>query len=1593
MADALKIRVSLELDAMETGNDLAKQINNLNIEPIKVGLKLDPNKVDLSALNKIDFSEIRNKFRDIFDIDGTVISDLKESVNSIERILNTKLSVKNLAMFDQFAESLSDLGKSFNIDSKSLSQFEKLNDTLTQFNALSKEAQDALIGKSSTRKVKGNIDEISNDVSKKFGVSSDQLAKSVEQGSKDLEKSFDKISESQIKSATKYLDVQDGISEVIRKKWNDWTDLTTTTFTDGTQLGKLTSNVEGYLNKMESQYKSVSDKIRKYSVDLHKAISEGELGDVAKYESIIKDFENLKKKMINDVSNSPFADKLASEFSKIDALNRKVQDVSIAQYDRKATEKEQNEYLKKVEDYANKIKKLNKEISQAENDGLGDYTKSLVADMKKAKEDLSNLLKTDINDIFPDDIKARTELKRKATDIIEAMDDANNLYNSKIAEKQNKKLEETGLNNFLTEYRKNANEIVALENKISTALNSGQLDYASKLQSEVSALNEKQAELKENAKALVSYKKAMESVAEVEEKAQKNTELHNAYLENKNKLQQQQADKKAEEKIAKEESAKSKKELKALQDNQKQYWEDMLKHQDTISKGYENVTKTLTSKQNQYIEALANDSTDKAKGLRKSIEYWKEQKDNLLREINNGKFTSDFYDDIKGIDTRNNLSIGEFEGALSDKINQRNEQKEKELISLYQKISKQLADKENKLLEAVMKDDLDSVNAFEKSVEKYSKDVDNFLKGIDFDSFSNKLREEFAKIDLDNGIIRDEFVAKLDDKLRDKLTKENENLQKSLIKEYESISNAIALKEGDLVKAFASDSTYSAEALERTLEGLYKQHERVVSKIQSSGLEDILKAQMDDINRINANKLGEVDGKVADNLEKDRLKQESKALKELMSEYRKNASELSKLKKEMFSAEEGGETFKVAQSRINDLEQEQQNIRESIKAYDDYANALKRLDKLQSQININDELASAKNIDKVAKETGKAEEDIVNKIAKERERLEKLVAKEQTSVIDTYEKYAKLVSNAEKQYLSAVVNDDNNTAQALEKVIDRYQKLKTDVLAQINDRGLDSLFKGRLDDINKSVSLDFNVHAGKVEDSQVKKQLKEDSKALKEYVNQYDKLYKQITDEQLKVANYTQKGETVNAQAHKNNLARLKEELSAHEKTVEALKYKQKAQEEVSKIKSYHDNSFELGMANVSQKIQTSTFKEFKKEQDSLVARYKELYSEKEKFEKAMSTAVDTSAYKKLESDLEGVKDKLKEVRSQITSQDHIAKIELFDADKVTAQGREITQAISKVKSEAEKMLATVSELKNSEYVDKSSLSIIETSLKGLASANLDGTVGDLRAMNTELGETKNLLNQVQKGLDDNIFQSNKKIEMGKINDSISKFKADFGDVLDKASFQVLEDSAKRLSKIMDKDSFSQGAKELTAQLKHARNQMDGLVQSSEKYNFFEDLYDNMRTYQLGDLIVDGIQDALYSVKDIVISLDSAMANVKKVADPIDVSSIDKLDEIKSKAISISKEVGMASEDVINSIADTVQSGGYRMEEAIEIARQTMMLANVGEMSAENATKGVVSMLAGFNLSPLREMQVEVNGVTQKTNELTNAMDMVNHVG
>jgi YidC/Oxa1 family membrane protein insertase len=93
--------------------------------------------------------------------------------------------------------------------------------------------------------------------------------------------------------------------------------------------------------------------------------------------------------------------------------------------------------------------------------------------------------------------------------------------------------------------------------------------------------------------------------------------------------------------------------------------------------------------------------------------------------------------------------------------------------------------------------------------------------------------------------------------------------------------------------------------------------------------------------------------------------------------------------------------------------------------YDEYANTLKRLDKIQDQVNANDKLASAKNVDRVAKETGKAESEIIEGIAKEKERLEKEARQErQKEATDYYNKgNAKPGSLAAKARMVEQYND------------------------------------------------------------------------------------------------------------------------------------------------------------------------------------------------------------------------------------------------------------------------------------------------------------------------------------------------------------------------------------------------------------------------------------------------------------------------------------------------------------------------------------------------------------------------------------------
>src|SRR5699024_4015152 len=181
-------------------------------------------------------------------------------------------------------------------------------------------------------------------------------------------------------------------------------------------------------------------------------------------------------------------------------------------------------------------------------------------------------------------------------------------------------------------------------------------------------------------------------------------------------------------------------------------------------------------------------------------------------------------------------------------------------------------------------------------------------------------------------------------------------------------------------------------------------------------------------------------------------------------------------------------------------------------------------------------------------------------------------------------------------------------------------------------------------------------------------------------------------------------------------------------------------------------------------------------------------------------------------------------------------------------------------------------------------------------------------------------------------------------------------------------------------------------QTKRDMNDLNKNLKSGFFSNFGEEFTSNLMSFTAGELLADSIRSVASSLKDLVLEYDTAMANLKKVANPADIMNESQLDAIKDKAVSIAKDVGMASQDVIQAISDTIQTGGYGMEEATKIAEQTMMLANVAEMTQEAASEGVVTMLSAFKLDPLKEIPVVVDGVTKSTNELTNAMDKINYV-
>lgn len=290
--------------------------------------------------------------------------------------------------------------------------------------------------------------------------------------------------------------------------------------------------------------------------------------------------------------------------------------------------------------------------------------------------------------------------------------------------------------------------------------------------------------------------------------------------------------------------------------------------------------------------------------------------------------------------------------------------------------------------------------------------------------------------------------------------------------------------------------------------------------------------------------------------------------------------------------------------------------------------------------------------------------------------------------------------------------------------------------------------------------------------------------------------------------------------------------------------------------------------------------------------------------------------------------------------------------------------------SKVEDKLGGMSNLVTQERAD-SIVSNLSDKLKSAKHSTVDGTTKALRLFNTELGNTEvkarglgkldNLINRLS------VFETNLKPKQ------INKYR------------QAMVDLSN--AKDIGSSDYMGRLKALNTQMTVASRYRSSVDRF--KNDFKSSFFGTSVGYLAGAALRHSLGAMVQTYKD----LDASMTNVKKVADASDVRTKKQLRDIQKWAISTGKQVGMSSSDLQNSLATSIQSGMGDMKSSQLVARKAMILANVGDMNKDDATKAVNTLVKAFGLTPLAKVRKGVHGITKETNQLSDALDKINYAG
>lgn len=413
------------------------------------------------------------------------------------------------------------------------------------------------------------------------------------------------------------------------------------------------------------------------------------------------------------------------------------------------------------------------------------------------------------------------------------------------------------------------------------------------------------------------------------------------------------------------------------------------------------------------------------------------------------------------------------------------------------------------------------------------------------------------------------------------------------------------------------------------------------------------------------------------------------------------------------------------------------------------------------------------------------------------------------------------------------------------------------------------------------------------------------------------------------------------------------------------IKHKQKLEQDLVK---YKENLSKLDTSRLQQDNNSK-----------LMSEYKDVANTIDKLQSQVNKGVGEESIVRTTKKVE----ELKRTYEQLARQIDEVNRKSFDDKRESKNLVNMNKDLIKLESSTDKAIAKLNSL-DLKHIDTSQIKEIENSLRRLKEVSskdlnldLDIHIGDAINQVRELDRALTNLSSVDKLVGD--FQQ--------IEHSIRDA---FGDgVVNqlKNELRQLEGMATSLDGSFDRafNSMNSGMREVSAGISRMNNDMDQIGVSVGKF-------DNIFQFAIGDMAGDLLYDSLHGVVSAMGDLDAAITNVKKVADNADLNSAMKLDELKNSTTEVARDVGKSISEVMEATASSIQAGvANNLQGSLKVAQETMKLANTGELTQENASSVVNSMINGFDINPVKTYSREVNGVKHEVTQLTESMDYLNH--